>query len=86
MAEIMTPDHPCWDEFADILADKDHLDIPDEPGPMKCDHTHKHARAILAAMGDFDIEETIHLFEEFGGYCDCEILLNVDPGPPEDED
>ncbi len=36
----------------------------------------------MAEMGDADIPGTIAFFEAHGGYCDCEILLNVDPYKP----
>ena len=44
----------------------------------------------MAEMGDINIEATLAYFEDHGGYCDCEILMNVDPGfwgePNEDYD
>jgi hypothetical protein len=33
----------------------------------------------MTEMGNVDIPASIAFFEEHGGYCDCEILLNVDP-------
>jgi hypothetical protein len=66
---IMTPNHPLWDEFIerlDAVADR-------------CDSTSNKplARAILETMPDIDIDASFAFFEKYGGYCDCEILLNV---------
>jgi hypothetical protein len=30
-------------------------------------------------MGRVDIDGSIAFFQEHGGWCDCEILFNVDP-------
>jgi Protein of unknown function (DUF2695) len=74
--EILTPESPRWEQFTDML---------DTLGSMEgCDgdageHVHRHAKAVMAAMGGIDIEATLAFFESRGGYCDCEILLNVDP-------
>ncbi len=67
--EIMSPGHPLWDEFVERL-DK----VADE-----CDSTENKplARAILESMPDIEIEDSFAFFEEYGGYCDCEILLNI---------
>lgn len=67
--EIMTPTHPLWDEFVEQLDE-----VADE-----CDSTMDKplAREILESMPDIDVEASFAFFEEYGGYCDCEILLNV---------
>jgi hypothetical protein len=76
MAEILTPESPRWEQFTDAL---------DSMGRIwGCDgdrqgRVHRHAKAVMAAMGGIDIEATLAFFESRGGYCDCEILLNVDP-------
>jgi hypothetical protein len=36
------------------------------------------AEAVMREMGGIAIEESLEYFEDHGGYCDCEILLNVD--------
>jgi hypothetical protein len=30
-------------------------------------------------MGGINVEASLAYFKDHGGYCDCEILLNVDP-------
>ena len=48
----------------------------------KCDcRTLKHSRDYMKKSGlsDFDIERMCSFMESFGGYCDCEVLMNVVP-------
>jgi hypothetical protein len=35
------------------------------------------SRAVLSAMGHWDVEGTIAFFREHGGRCDCTVMLNV---------
>jgi hypothetical protein len=42
------------------------------------EHTHRHAKFVMEDMGKINIEASLAYFEDHGGYCDCEILLNVD--------
>lgn len=81
---VMTQKHPRFEEFLDTLASPDHCNFrEDADGKVNwnCDNTpnRPHARAVLSEMG-FDGEETeasLLAFEKFGGYCDCEIILNA---------
>ena len=52
----------------------DHLDgrLP----AIGCDHTLRETRAWAAG---FDVDAVAASVAEFGGYCDCEVLANVDP-------
>ena len=43
-----------------------------------CDHTLRLTRA-WARDHDLDPDEVARSAEHFGGYCDCEVLANVDP-------
>jgi Protein of unknown function (DUF2695) len=73
--ELMTTENPRWNEFADAL---------DQMGAkFGCDgdhrrYVHRHARTVMEDMGKIDIEGSLAYFRDHGGYCDCEILLNVD--------
>jgi hypothetical protein len=43
---------------------------------------HPYARAILAKhFPGVDAAASIEYFEAHGGYCDCEVLFNVDREP-----
>ena len=35
------------------------------------------AETVMRKMGGVNIEASLAYFEDHGGYCDCEILLNV---------
>ena len=77
--EVLTPESTRWDEFADRL-----FWIITADGNPRCDgdqepNVHRYAKQIMTEMGNVDIPASIAFFEEHGGYCDCEILLNVDP-------
>jgi Protein of unknown function (DUF2695) len=54
----------------------DHLDA--RLSEVGCDHTLRETRAWAAGRG-FDAEAVAASVAEFGGYCDCEVLANVDP-------
>ncbi len=85
----MTIRHRRWDEFADRLGGPEACDFRETPdGDMTwtCNaHTRDQAARILRDMGatDLDLLATLDYFDEHGGYCDCEILLNVDADPDE---
>jgi hypothetical protein len=83
MSEIMTPQHPRWDEFVDLLEGPEGCNIHKTgQGPQwNCDGNDKPlTRAILAKhFPEVDIEATMKFFNDHGGYCDCEIPLNVGP-------
>jgi len=80
MKDVMTPEHPQWDEFTEALGKA----LGGLPG--RCDgdrgeagpNAHRHAKQILTKMRCIDIEQSLDFFEDNGGYCDCEILFNVD--------
>ena len=74
--EVLTPESAHWDKFADRLLriiTADGCDGAQEP------NVHRYAKQIMNEMGSVDIPASIEFFQEHGGYCDCEILLNVDP-------
>ena len=72
-SEIMTPESPRWREFCDKL--------DDAIGRHGCNSTDTRlAKRLLRSMKCVDVEASVEYFEDHGGYCDCEILLNVDPG------
>ena len=84
MLGAMTPAHPRWLEFEVRLAGPEACDFrEDEGGELRwrCGHTRDLAVAILRTMGisDRELVETLDYFDEHGGHCDCEIVLNVAP-------
>ena len=73
---LMTPEHPKWKQFTEQLSA-----YMKENG---CDsQTLRGAEHVLSKdkWGDgLNVEESLEYFREHGGFCDCEILMNVDPG------
>jgi hypothetical protein len=82
----MTPDNPRWDEFIDCLAGPEGCDFREtDAGPLiwtcdPSDRTRPHCRSIMQHMGlsRMAIGASLAYFEQRGGYCDCEVLFNVD--------
>ena len=52
------------------------LDYLERANAPKCDHSLKETSEFLQARG-LDVEEVIPWLHEHGGYCDCEVILNV---------
>ena len=56
---------------------KELFDFLDRPNPPACDHTLKETIEFLNKKG-LDIGTIIPWLNENGGYCDCEVIYNVD--------
>ena len=70
--KIMCPEDPRWDSFCDLLV----KNLNNFGG---CKHTLYWSKTALRIFyPDCDINETVRYFQNRGGYCDCEILMNVD--------
>jgi hypothetical protein len=69
--ETLTTKSPRWVEFAGRLA-RSVSRVKD------CHHSYQHAVEIMNAMGGVDIEATLAYCRDHGGFCDCEILFNVE--------
>ena len=61
--------------FGDLAALFDHLD--EELGVQGCDHTLRITNAYLDNR-KLNTEVILPWLGEFGGYCDCEVLANVE--------
>ena len=67
----MTPNESDWYEFCNILDEG--LD------EYACKGNHALATEVLkAGWDDVDIPSSLRYFMDHGGYCDCEILANVE--------
>jgi hypothetical protein len=85
---VMTIDHERWQEFRDRLEGPEgcnfHEATPGDRESLTFDcaaGTDKtHAIAILTAMGATvpEIVASCEYFNSRGGFCDCEILFNVE--------
>lgn len=73
---MITTTHERWSEFYGRLAA-----AVGDPASSGCTDSMDRpmARRALAAMGfsEREIGSSLDYFEQHGGYCDCEILLNV---------
>ena len=92
--EIMTPRNLRWSLFVALLGKTLTDGLPE--GTWRCGDDgsggskHRYAEAVLIELGGIDVDGTLEFFREYGSYCDCEILLNVDrpdlDGPPGNND
>jgi hypothetical protein len=84
MAQVLTNEHPQWDDFCDRLARA--ITVPGKPDSWRCDGdansnptlVHRYAKQVMAEMGGIDVNATLEFFKSHGGCCDCEVLFNVD--------
>ena len=53
----------------------DYLDL--QLGEEGCDHTNKMTKTFLEEQ-QLNSESILPWLEEYGGYCDCEVLANVE--------
>lgn len=78
----MTLDDPRYPEFLDRLAGPEGCNLRDNGG-TDCSHgtDTRHTQAILRDMGlnTAEIKSSLAYFSARGGFCDCEIVLNVNP-------
>ena len=79
--EIMTLQHPRWEEFCERLAGPEGCAFrkkPDGNTTWKCagGNDKTFAAKILKAMR-MDVAASLAYFDAHGGLCDCEILFNV---------
>ena len=56
---------------------KDLLDHLDQEGAAECDHTLRETTAFLQARS-LDVDRVIPWLQDHGGFCDCEVLANVE--------
>lgn len=85
---MMTPKHKDWKEFRDRLEGPEGCDFrKDDAGEIRWNcaggevpERHVKAGAILESMGfdEAEVRASLRYFEEHGGYCDCEVLFNVE--------
>jgi len=71
--EIMTKEHPAWEEYLERLHDLvyDHAQFKSD---RDCDGTLRHTRRILSHMGGINVDESIRHIEANVGECDSDVL------------
>jgi hypothetical protein len=70
MTSVLTPADPRWDAFA--------ATVSEAVSKHGCQHDYRLAEPIMRQMDGVDISGSLTFFEQYGGYCDCEILFNVE--------
>lgn len=54
--------------------------LESEPSALRtCQGSLERTRAYLSTASEVDVEAAVQWLEEYGGYCDCEVLYNVAP-------
>jgi hypothetical protein len=76
MKEVLSPSHRFWPALCQRLNDTLITYVNNKPH-SKCQGDLTQTIKILKSLHNIDIEETLILFQEMGGYCDCEVLMNV---------
>lgn len=73
------PRHPRWDEFIERLSGPEGCDFTDTTCVCAGGTDKRLSRRILARMGlsERAIAISLAYFEDHGGFCDCEVVLNV---------
>ncbi len=78
---VMTPAHPQWQEFVGRLAGPEGCNFRQERGQFVFDCDGEPSRPKASALlwdYDVDVEASLAYFEEHGGFCDCEVVFNVE--------
>ena len=90
---IMAPDDPQWKKFISLLEGPEgcNFQMGGDPSDATwtCDATSDRplAKKILAThFPEYDVDASLEYFEHRGGYCDCEIVFNVENCTYEDFD
>jgi hypothetical protein len=56
---------------------KELFDFLDRENPPPCDHTLRETMKFLEKKG-LSVERVVSWLREHGGYCDCEVIFNVE--------
>jgi hypothetical protein len=79
--EAMNFDHPRWMEFVVRLNGPEGVNcraVDGTPVSWTCNGDFQATSRVLKLMGGLDITQSLEFFKSEGGYCDCEVLMNVD--------
>lgn len=76
MKEILNPSHRLWPIFRRKLDDAV-TNYVDGKIYNRCQGDLSLSMGILQSLEIIDINETVLLFKDLGGNCDCKVLANV---------
>jgi hypothetical protein len=74
--EILTPLHNYWNAFSYRLNQLLYTHTEGKP-QFNCKHDLSNTKKILKTLPNIDVEGTLLLYQDLGGFCDCEVLMNV---------
>lgn len=74
--EVLTPSHRLWPTFRKKLDDVITVYV-DGKLHSRCQGDLALTTKILKSMKNIDVEETLIFFKEYGGACDCKVIMNV---------
>jgi hypothetical protein len=88
--EVLTVDHPLWEEFSRRLSGPEGCDFRFQAGKgytWRCTHGDSRdlATAILRTMPGIDAEGTLAYLAARGCRCDCRIMFDAAGGELDDE-
>lgn len=76
MKKTLMPSHQLWPMFRKRLNDAITTYVN---GKLhnRCKGDLALTIEILESLKNIDVEETIIFFKEYGGHCDCKVIMNV---------
>jgi hypothetical protein len=74
--EVLTPSHKSWPKFRKKLNDTITTYV-DGKLHSRCQGDLNLTIKILKSMKNIDSKETLILFKQYGGHCDCKVIINV---------
>jgi hypothetical protein len=85
-SQVMTPQHKDWARFCELLEGPEGCDFKEDPKnkggfTSKCNGKIDRPLATKILKRYFprvNVYASLDFFERHGGFCDCEILLNVE--------
>ena len=75
--EILTEKHSLWKGFIHRLDMELHHKFDNGEMIGKCNGDLCQSTKILKSLYNIDVDKTIEYFENKGGFCDCEVIMNV---------
>ena len=73
---ILTPKHKYCSALCSRLDQMVNTHVKGKP-VFDCKHDLRHTTKVLRSLPNIDVEGTLEFLKEQGGFCDCEVLMNV---------
>lgn len=71
--EVLTPNHKLWPTFRKKLNDTVYM-YANGKLHNRCNGDLTLTIEILESFENIDVKETVILFQELGGHCDCKVM------------